>query len=43
MRHVHSSFLQEHHMDPAEQVRFNQRLEVMIQAMHLHGLREKND
>jgi integrase/recombinase XerD len=28
-------------MDPAEQARFNQRLEVMMQAMHLHGLREK--
>jgi site-specific recombinase XerD len=41
MRHVPSSFLQEHNMDPAEQVRFNRRLEVMIQAMHLHGLREK--
>jgi integrase/recombinase XerD len=28
-------------MDPAEQARFNQRLEVMMQAMHLHGLRDK--
>jgi integrase/recombinase XerD len=28
-------------MDPAEQDRFDQLLEEMIQAMHLHGLRDK--
>jgi len=28
-------------MDPAEQARFDQRLDVMMQAMHLHGLRDK--
>ena len=28
-------------MDPAEQARFDQLLEAMMQAMHLHGLRNK--
>jgi hypothetical protein len=28
-------------MDPAEQARFDRLLEAMMQAMHLHGLRNK--
>ena len=28
-------------MDPAEQARFDSRLDAMTQAMHLHGLRDK--
>jgi hypothetical protein len=42
MRRLPLSFLQDARpTDPAEQARFNQRLEVMMQAMHLHGLRGK--